>query len=534
MRIFNRVNSWLTAVAILCIAAVATFSGCTTIADYTLGEELTPGHQQMFIRYRSYKGGMLKETDKAATACKVFETRLFRTDSVGTTSLGKVYLGHQKDSRFGNRKFGFTGQVLFSKSVNDSLGFGYRPVYDSMMFVFAVDTFAGDTSKPVKYNIYELTNSIVAAGAEDTIFYANYDPRREGALAADAKPIFTFQFPDPENGIYTTSTELRLTETEASKAFIDRLMCKGKLDANGLANDNVVAYESDSAFINNFHGLYIEVAETPEGEGSIFSFASKSTGIKLLGRMRNPGHDADIIADTLNISYLFKDEYAEDWGNVSAQSMTYDFAGTEVGNFVVDETQDNRDEVAVAYVDGCAGVYTELTFSDEFLNSLREIHGGNAEYVSAAINQAALKVYIDGSNYDYTLIDPVPMSEKLNSSISRLGLYTDYKTLSPIPDYLYTQESSGVLYYNGYMNRSLACYEMNISSYMQALTNEVLNLEEEADGTLDYSKLDVPRTIYLAPGAYDRFTFNRSIIQGCDEQTTPATIQLELTYTLVK
>ena len=311
-------------------------------------------------------------------------------------------------------------------------------------------------------------------------------------------------------------------------------MCKGKLDANGLANDNVVAYESDSAFLSNFPGLHIEVAEAPEGEGSIFSFAAKNTGIKLLGRMRNPGHDADIIADTLNISYFFKDEYAEDWGNVTAQSMTYDFTGSEVGNFSIDETQESRDEVAVGYIDGCAGVYTELTFSDEFLNSLREIHGGNTDYVSAAINQAALKIYIDGADYDYANIDPIPMSEKLNVSLSRLGIYTDYKTLSPIPDYLYTQESSGVLYYNGYMNRSLACYEMNISSYMQALTNEVLNLEAEADGTLDYSKMDVPRTIYLAPGAYDRFSFNRSIIQGCDEKSSPATIQLELTYTLVK
>lgn len=534
MRIFNRINNWLTAVVIFVIAAVATFSGCTTIADYTLGEELTPGHQQMVIRYRSYKGGMLKETDKAATPCKVFETRLFRTDSVGTTSLGKVYLGHQKDSRFGNREFGFTGQMLFMKGVNDSLGFGYRPIYDSMMFIFAVDTFAGDTSKPVKYNIYELTKSIVPKSAEDTIFYANYDPRHEGVLATDAKPIFTFQFPDPDNGIYTTSTSLRLTETDASKEFIDRLMCRSKLDANGLANDNVEAYASDSAFVANFHGLHIEVAEAPAGEGSAFSFASKSTGLRLFGRMRNPGHDADIVMDTLNISYLFKDEYSERHGNVSAQSISYDFAGTEIGNFGVEETNLNREEVAIGYVDGCAGVYTELKLSDEFLYSLREIHGGDTDYVSAAINQAALKIYIDGANYDYTLIDPVPMSEKLNSSIIRLGIYTDYKTLEPIPDYLYTQESSGILYYNGYMNRSLACYEMNISSYMQALANEVLNLEEGADGKVDFSKMSIPRTLYLAPGAYDRFTFNRSVIQGCDEQTTPATIQLELTYTLVK
>ena len=34
--------------------------------------------------------------------------------------------------------------------------------------------------------------------------------------------------------------------------------------------------------------------------------------------------------------------------------------------------------------------------------------------------------------------------------------------------------------------------------------------------------------------AYDRFTFNRSVIQGSNTKTNPASISLELTYTLVK
>lgn len=540
MRIYNVVNSWFTAVAIILLAAVATFSGCTTTAEYTLGEELTPGHQQMVIRHRIYKGGKLVVTgdnltpsEKEPSLCKIFKTRLFRTDSVITASLGSVYLGSHKDSRFGNRTFNFTGQMLHMKSVDDSAGFGYRPIYDSMMFIFAVDTFAGDSTVPVKYNIYELSKSIVPASVEDTIFFTNYDPRREGVLAEDAEPIFTFTFPNPDKGIYTNATSLRLEETPASKDFINRLLCMSKLDANGLANDNIEAYASDSAFVHNFHGLHIEVAEQPAGEGSAFSFASKSTGLRLFGRTRNAGADADIVADTIDMRYLFKDDNAKKYGNVSAQNVTYDFTGSEIANYVVDEQESDRTEVALGYIDGCGGVYTELSFTDEFLNSLREMHGGQTDYVSAAINQAALKIYIEGADYDYTLIDPIPMAEKLNSALPRLGIYTDYKVVEAIPDYLYAQESSGVLYYNGYINRSLACYEMNISSYMQALVNEILNLKE-VNGKVDYSQMSIPRTIYLAPGAYDRFSFNRSVIQGCDEQTTPASIQLELTYTLVK
>ncbi|MBO7330405.1 MAG: DUF4270 family protein, partial [Alistipes sp.] len=179
MKIFNRVNTLLIATIIVATTAVATFSGCTTTAEYTLGEEFTPGNQQMKVRHRIYKAGLLKETDKETTACQVFETRLFRTDSISTTSMDQVYIGYQNDARFGKREFSFAGQYLFNKNVNDSVGFGYRPVLDSVMFIFAVDTFAGDTTKPVKYNIYELTDQLVAENATDTIFYTNYDPRVE-------------------------------------------------------------------------------------------------------------------------------------------------------------------------------------------------------------------------------------------------------------------------------------------------------------------------------------------------------------------
>lgn len=533
MRIFSRINTLLIATAIVAASAIATLSGCTTTADYTLGEEFTPGNQQMKLRHRLYKAGMLKETDKEATACKVFETRLFRTDSVGTTSMDNIFIGCQNDARFGKREFSFAGQYLFNKNVDDSIGFGYRPALDSVMFVFVVDTFAGDTTKPIKFNIYELTDRLVAENATDTIFYANYDAREQGHITTDAEPIFSFTFPDQANGVYTTSTYVRLQETAASKTFLDKIMCKGKLDANGLANHNAEAYySSDSAFVNNLHGLYIEVAEQPEGEGAIYSLTGSSTGLQIKARTRNAGADADILIDTLDITYNFKNSN-KSFGNVSAQGVKHDFSSSDFSDVRLDEQQE-RDEVAMGYVDGCAGVYTELTFTDEFLNSIREIHGGDKSYVSAAINQAMLKIYIEGAEYDYTTIDPILMADKLNSSIARLGLYSDYKTLSPIPDYLYSQESSGVLYYNGYINRSLACYEMNISSYVQGLVNEILTMEKEADGSIDYSKMTVPRTIYLAPAATDRFTFNRSVVQGSDEQANPASIQLELTYTLVK
>ena len=532
MKIFN---SGVRYIAVFAVVLVAVLSGCTTVADYSMGEEFAPGHQQMVMRYRSYKGGMLKETDKADTPCKVFESRLFKTDSVSSGGLNNFYLGVQSDKRFGTRKLAFSSQYLFDTPVHDSVGFGYRPVYDSAVFLLTVDTFVGDTLKPVKFNVYALEEDIFH-GHEDSIYYVNYDPRTSGHISKSAEPVFTFHFPDHTKGIYTTSTAVRMQETAKTKAFIDQLFCRTKLDSNGLANHNVENYQSDSAFVTNFKGIYVEPAyDKPEdGDGIAFVLEPSSTGFQLYGRTRNAGHDVDLLTDTISIGYICYDAQAVDeYGNNRAQSAQFDYEGSELASVAMFETEDNRPEVDMGFVSGCGGVMTELKFTDEFLYSLATVCEDGA-YRSIAVNQASLKFYIEGADYDYNKLDPLAMEEKLNTSISRLGLYYNYKTMNPVIDYLYTQESNGSLYYNGYMNRSLACYNMNISSYMQELMNDVISLEREADGTLDFEKLTVPRTIYLAPEAYDRFTLNNTVIQGGDAEQNKACISIDITYTLIK
>ena len=532
MKIFNRGVRYI---AVLTALFVAVLSGCTTVADYSMGEEFAPGHQQMVMRHRSYKGGMLKETDVADTPCKVFESRLFKTDTVNSGFLNRLYLGVQHNERFGTRKLAFVSQYLFDTPVHDSIGFGYRPVFDSAVFLLSVDTIVGDTMKPVKFNVYALEKDLFH-NHEDSTFYVNYDPRQSGHISEGAEPIFTFQFPDHANGVYTTSTQVRMQETSATKDFIDLIFCRKKLDSNGLANYQVENYQSDSAFVTNFKGIYVEPAyDKPEqGDGVAFSIQPSETGFQLFGRTRNSGHDADLLADTISIGYICYDAQAvDDYGNNRAQSVKFDFSNSDLASMTMLETEKNRPEVELGYVSGCGGVMTELNFTDEFLNSLSTVCD-DGEYIAVAVNQASLKFYIEDADYDYTKLDPLAMADKLDTSISRLGLYYNYKRLSPIIDYLYNQEENGMTYYNGYMNRSLACYNMNISSYMQELINEILKLEREADGSLDFSKLSVPRKLYLAPGANDRFTLNHSIIQGGDAEQNKASISIDITYTLIK
>ncbi len=534
MKSYNRIKHLLTAAMVIAVATLITL-GCTTTADYTLGEEFAPTNQQMVTRHRLYKNGILRETNMEDAPCRVFETRLFKTDSVESDRLGTFYLGLQKHNRFGVRKLGFSSQFLHMITIDDSIGFGYHPVYDSTTLIFELDTFVGDSMRPIQYNVYLLTEDLVDWEAEDTTFYVSYDAKEVGHVAQNAEPIFTFKFPDQENGVYTTTTEFRMTESESGRKLVRELFSMDNLDKDGNATSNIDLYESDSAFIRKYKGVWIAPAEEqPEGEGHAMAFSDQTSGFMVYGRTRNPGADVDIIKDTIAIAYYFNDTYSEGFGNVTVQSAKYNFEGTELENLSLLETEENRAEVDMAYVDGCGGIMTELTFTDEFLLSLIDISSGDKDYVSAAINQAVLRFYLEGSDYDYNKIDPLPMTDKMNESISRLGMYTNYKNLTPIVDYLYTQESDEALYYDGYLNRSRAMYEMNISSHVQKLINELLTLEPEADGSIDLSKLEYPRKIYLAPSAYDRFTFNRSVIQGSNTEINPASISLELTYTLVK
>ena len=546
----SKIDRVLCYVVVMGVVLSALMTACTTTADYTLGEEIAPGHQQMEVRHRHYKNGEMVDAHNRenVVACKLMEARLFRSDSIKGNKLDKLVLGLQRNNEWGSRKMSFTSQYLFMSAVTDSLGFGYRPVFDSMCLRFAVDTFAGDTLTPIRFNVYALSKPMLERGeTTDSVKYLTYDPRREGLLDAAAEPIFTFQFPNHAKGVYTTSEMLRMEETPATKEFIRRLMCL-ELDENGMANGGAEAYQSDSAFVASFPGLYIEpVEESVTGEGSAYTFSPTKTGINLFARTRSMGADTELMADTLNVIYYFRDQYAAADGNYSVQSVEFDYTGAEFAHLqynepvkgsAEEEAFNDRDEVDISYVDGCGGVVTELRLTDEFLHSLRTLNrneAGEVTHQSAAVNQAALKIYIEGASYDYMSMNPVEMADKLDASMSRLGLYTNFKSLTPIPDYMYSvEQAGGTLVYGGYANRSLACYEMNITSYMQEIINSVLKLEPDENGELDFSKLALPRKIFLGPEATNLFDFLHTKTQSADSSINPAAIELELTYTLVR
>ena len=85
----------LNGVAVISIAAIALFAGCTS-SDETLGYEYVPENQKMQIRFKSFAAGKVtkdtfdKEQNKFVTTssdCRSFVTTLYRSDSIISSDL---------------------------------------------------------------------------------------------------------------------------------------------------------------------------------------------------------------------------------------------------------------------------------------------------------------------------------------------------------------------------------------------------------------------------------------------------------------
>ena len=233
--------------------------------------------------------------------------------------------------------------------------------------------------------------------------------------------------------------------------------------------------------------------------------------------------------------------------NSSVSKITHDFTGSMLENIkfaAYDEAGNKlpnsaRDEVSTCFVEGMAGVTTEIYFTDEFLTELKNASyldpnnkDEDSKYRAVGINQCSMYLYISGADYDWqkNMDNAHLLTPLMNNCITRLGSYTSYSKLQCIVDYdpEYETAYSTTLAYGGNLSRSRGCYQMDITGFMQRLYNYVNSLDDLSK----YDETVTPRTIYLGPEAISPFTFERTEFQGT--AGTAAPIHLELTYTLIK
>ncbi len=562
---------------ILC-AAVALFAvGCSADVDSELGYDIIPDHQKMEMRHLTFKGGKVLRFNAAASdddksvydseEGNFFRTSLYRTDSLLSSNISYGYIGVEHSDTFGMRSSALASSILFMNSVDKENGFGYRPIFDTLSLILTINDYGVDTLTPVRYEIYELTKPLLGSvvDAKDTTAYTNCDITK---AYDETKPLFTFVFPDGKKTGPTT-TSIDLTPVDMSRNgqtwdFIRRMMLIPEdYDTNsewdGYARDVDSLYSSEKNWQQAFHGIYIKpVLESVDRSkrGALYSFDLKSSGLQLQGRNRNP-KDPTLIQDTIGANFYFYDEsiepYTTNYGqyvpgvegtlNISVNKVEHDYSGSLIGALNIDAYDESgnklpnssRDEVAECYVEGLAGVATELYFTDEFLQQIQRAYTNDndgSKYRAIGVNQCRLYIYMKSASYVWAdnISNAATLTPLMDKFIPRLGSYVGYSKLNCIADYdpVYETQSGSSLAYGGYLNRTRGCYEMDITGFMQRLCNYVNSLEKLED----YDESIVSRTIFIGPEAVSPFTFKHTELQGSSAAGAP--IHLEMTYTMIK
>ncbi len=549
-------NLCVSAFVLIMIALMSV--GCTTTADYSLGAEYVPTNQNMELRRRVYREGKMFGMDGDVEQIAMAKTFLHQNDSIKSSNLDNAYFGYERSELFGVRKAGFMTQVLFGSKLDEDYGWGYRPIFDSMTLVLYVNDYHGDTTKKRRYGVYEITSNdyLKSSDVKDSVFYTQFKPQPY----ISQEPIFEFTYPNQERGVYVGDLEnpqycsITLDPTATTDDYIRTLMftTADNLEANdNYAVDSEKIYKkgNEDKFVEKIKGVYIAPIGDLEGDdaGAMIATELENSALVLYARSRYK-EDPTIIKDTVIMSYNFyisPTDYGVKAGNMSITNVERELSEADKSAI------ENRTEVLYGKVDAMAGVVTELEFTDDFLRSLSDVADGRTN-VRISVNQAHLNIYLKGGGYDYNFSNPLAIAEIMDGSMARMGLYARYggydnsyqSDIIAIADYLYAKESSNfAIPYDGYLNRSLACYTMDISNFMQSLIMSVLSTTKE-DGTVDIEEfrnneeLNRSRRLYIGPAANALFGFKHQEIVGGDDVEvdgvkSESPITLELVYTIV-
>ncbi len=562
MRNFS--NRFCLTISLLAVVATLFLGGCTMTADSTLGSNMMPEEQVMVMRHLKFKGNTIvryndatqknEETDVSLEGKNLLETRLYRTDSLLSSNIGKGYIGVRRSDTLGLRTAGFASTMLYMNAIDKEKGFGYKPIFDTMKLVLSVKNYGGDTLVPIKYKVYELLKPLAEnvlkydeKRDKDSIAYINCDL---SAVYDESRPIFEFTFPKSELKQGPSTLMIPMDNTEYSWDYARRLMlipdnyADANSDWDGYGRTDVECYTDDKKWTDKFYGLYIkpDVDNTPQNlRGAMYELDLSASGIMLQGRSRNP-HDPTMIKDTVGMYYYFYDK--ESKVNTSVNKVEHDYSQSltggvsELGKIVIDgaKPREERTRVSTAFVEGLGGPATEIYLTDDFLAELVALETTeSATYSRMGINQCLLTIYVAGADYDWNVTQSraEQLTPLLNNSFNRLGTYLNYNTLSPIIDYDYVYENSynTEINYNGYLDRSRGCYVLNITAHIQKLFNSL----RKADGSYDIAQCDEKlRSLYIGTEATSPYALTESVMQGEDNGNNDAPIQIDLTYTLVK
>lgn len=555
MKRFNKNRSRLFSLTALTVVFALSVAGCTKVDD-TLGGNLIPDNQQM-------KAGFIRlPAISDLNPRKYVETRLFQTDSIVGSNISYGFFGSQFNDTIGRRQAGFLAQMISYYTV-DSGYFGYMPIFDSAQILLSVSKFGNDTLTEQEFAVYEvLSNDYITKNTSgDSTFYLNFDPLDPDPVSHSAAPVY-----NPDEPLFTfklggkrepsTSNAITMVPTDAGKRYINRLMLQEKGEKY-YKDYSIYSTDSLKQWVEEFRGLYIcpkpgaEISEA--GKGTIYATELEMSGLSIYCRNRVP-EDPRLIKDTIGAVYYFYNSGAE-YGNLSVNTFSHDYSLATAAPIDIEqarETNPDRDLNATIYVEGYNGIISEMTFRPEFFEAMEEEirttnEADGKDFTTLAFSQVRMSIYLPESKYDWEEIDPFANGNRLLYQMStfpeRLGLYTNYKTLTPVADYAYSYEStySATLAYGGNINRSRACYVMDITGHVQQMWNGYLKEKtaaESAKREIDWDNVPL-RKVYIGPEAYSVFSAPFGVLQGMatdqgSAASNEAPIRFEILYNLIK
>ncbi|MFR9651616.1 MAG: hypothetical protein SNG35_06310 [Rikenellaceae bacterium] len=564
MRIFSRYALQISTLAITLSV------GCTDISD-NIGNDYMRDDQDTQVRYELFN-------NTTPDGDEIFAFSQYVNEDFDVSNLSYGTTGRQYKEKFGSRTGGFYSQFTPMYTLDDDDSFGTNPIVHSVLVYLPAAEFSGDTTIINKYKVYRVLNDDFL---DD---YSTMTKDDAASLFASDKladtdkfeEVFSFQFPDQANYIYTNSEALFIDYyeeseddgtaiTQAGKDLIDQLLLKS---VNGIDIDyTYYDFDNHGDFVDLFKGLYIEwvgaekdgiditdsILSSTSDEGVTYSHLLSSCGFGFTCYQDQDDYDTaqDEDGDTSSISlsamvYSFSDSYSE-------------YGGTSI-NYVVrtdPASTDEPDNVNNIYVEALGGRVSEMRIKKSFFEWMdSKIEEANEEeennlFVNIFFNKATIKGYIPAMT-SYDMVTDIAgiknLTTQMNTMPSRIGMYVTYShtydddgysELETIYDYDTVTEAyyGSVSIYDGYINRSLGFYEMNLQHQLQIMWAEWHDLENKDSITDDELNALEWNRIYIAPSTSNLASVKYATIQGLEGAGVAdngAPLQLEVIYTLRK
>ncbi len=423
---------------------------------------ITQSCQKVDIKF----GESVLEADPNITVLDNYKVDIetYKVDSFRTSANQILSAGYHYDSVFGVVKAGAYTQLTLP-STNPVLNETLALTMDSLeLIVRPTGSFYGDSSKPVKLNVYRLTQNIVDAAYNADAYY------NTNSFAYDPTPIG--QQTISLYGKSGTDVHIKL-----SNALGQELLTKFK--------DNNDDISTEEKFINYFKGIYITTDSVITNSIAYFSAPSDSVFMRL------NFHDNGLYPQQRHIDFYYTK--TKQFNNINFRYTNADFASfvNKKAQLIPSASSGNK-----AYLNTNLGSYIKLSFPT--ILNLKELH----PYIKVVKAELIIKPNPTSYSYPYKLpgILNLYTTDENNYVISPLYYPSSTEAIAQTGnlaiDYLYGQNTN---------------YSYDISTYINALI---------AEGQFTKSAL----LLYPTVSAFDT-DLQRLVL---NDQTSSQSVQLKL------